>query len=287
MNIALIGMRSQEAAALEVLASKKLVGWTSHSVASLQDLDRQVTNICVVDLPEIGMHRFSEHSAAKLLEVTAGLPTILLTRQHDIDWFAWNAECHDASHCICVRKPVTAQVMQEVLERQINMTTRGQSIKLTRSNVDHASPLADVTSPKASVVFQTDVGIAAVAPTQFDDESLDAEELSPEAFMSHVQQMDAAKPSLFLQKLADALAGNELFEVQLTLQHGLLVCPQENWIASNTPFEVVKRLISSDALAAAANVRSLHGDAERYLNRHPPMSIQSLEVFLWKLVQIG
>ena len=110
------------------------------------------------------------------------------------------------------------------------------------------------------------------------------EGLSPAEFLVQVQQLEPTKPALFLRKLAGALAAGGNFEIRLTLQHGMLACPSEEWIASNTPMAVIYRLAGSDALAAAAHILPVEGDAGRLLARHANMSIAPLDHFLWQLL---
>jgi len=96
--------------------------------------------------------------------------------------------------------------------------------------------------------------------------------------------MGSRQARFVLRKLADALSGGGNFEIRLTLQHCLLACPQEHWVASNTPMAVIHRLAGSDALANAAHILPIEGDAGRLLARHANMAIQPLDSFLWLLL---
>jgi len=72
MQIMLVGYRSRDAAAMEVLVGKTLQGWTCHNVATLAELAQAPAGLCVVDLPGLGMMRYSEAAAAELQRCLAG-----------------------------------------------------------------------------------------------------------------------------------------------------------------------------------------------------------------------
>lgn len=266
MKIVTVGMRPQEAAALDLLVGKTMTGWTCQSLAALPDLAHASPDRCVLDLPGLGMHRFSTPAATQLLQALAGVPAILLTSQHDHSWSAVD-DCKPGTQTLAlVRKPTSAQTMRAALEHIVTATARVQAPALQAAPVTAAPGPAEMPRPVAH------------------DEPPDAGEIDPAAFASRVEHMDATTPTLFLRKLAEALASNTPFEVRLTLQHCLLVCPQEHWMASNTPMAVIHRLARSDALAAAAHIHSVHSDAGVLLAKHANMSIQPLDTFLWDLL---
>ena len=259
-QIALVGMRSQEAAAMDVLVGKTLAGWSCLNLASLAEMSCLPPGICVLDLPGLGLHRYSEAAASELQQALANRAAIVLYRPQEGGWSEPEAEGAATPYQRWVPKPVSASAMRDALEGVVKSGIPKPAIK-----------------PEPEPVAAPEPPPVATEPTEHD-------ELTAEEFVAQVAQMASGKPSLFLRKLAEALTSSGSFEIRLTLQNCLLVCPQEHWIASNTPIAVIHRLAASDALAGVAQIHPIEGDAGRLLSRHANMAIQPLDTFLWLLL---
>jgi hypothetical protein len=253
-------MRSQEAAAMEVLVGKTLTGWNCLNLASLADLAHTQPGICVVDLPGLGLHRTSETAAAALQQALANQAAIVLYRSQEGGWSEPDSGDASASCQRWVPKPVSASVMRDALEWAVKNGIPKPVVKVAPEPAA-APPAAPATTEPA-----------------------EHNELTAEEFAAQLARLESGRPTLFLRKLAEALESQGSFEIRLTLQNCLLVCPQEHWIASNTPMAVVHRLAASDALAAVAQIYPIEGDAGRLLSRHSNMAIQPLDTFLWHLL---
>jgi hypothetical protein len=109
-------------------------------------------------------------------------------------------------------------------------------------------------------------------------------QLSVEEFQTAVLQRDASAPSLFLRTFADALKSGQSFEIRLTMQHCIVVCADERWIATNTPATVIQRLTHSDGLASVVKVSDLESATALQMARRLHMEFQPTDIFLWDLL---
>ena len=87
----------------------------------------------------------------------------------------------------------------------------------------------------------------------------------------------------FLSTLAQWLASGEPFEARFTLQHMLLVHPQDGWVAFNTPLAVIDRVCSSNAMASAVALRHIGATEAETLVQRMRLTLQELEPFLLRL----
>jgi hypothetical protein len=251
MKIVVVGMSNQDAAAFSMLVAKVLPGWKTARLSALSELVLTAGQVAVVDLPSLGLHRHSEAHADTVLQAFAGASAILLTTRHDQSWSDWITYASAIDSIYLLQKPYRAIDMQLALERQ------------TAKKVP--APVAEPLLPAKLLVPEEG-------------------QLSVKEFQVAVVQRDLSAPSFFLRTVAGALKSGQSFEIRLTMQHCIVVCADERWIATNTPAPVIQRLIHSDGLASVAKVSSIESAAGMRLARRLNMEFQPTDIFLWELL---
>lgn len=107
--------------------------------------------------------------------------------------------------------------------------------------------------------------------------------LSPAGLCARVAA--TAHPPAFMRQLAELLMQGRPFEVRLTIQNAVIFHPADNWVSSNTPLGVFRRVCQSDALASVLSVREIDGAAAEDRTQQLGMQVRELEEFLAELVQ--
>ena len=89
----------------------------------------------------------------------------------------------------------------------------------------------------------------------------------------------------FIRSLAKALAGQQPFEVRVSFINRMIFHPGEQWVASNTPPQVLAHLCEDDALASAIEIDTIDGNDALARAQRLGMPAQPLKGLLWTLTQ--
>jgi hypothetical protein len=73
------------------------------------------------------------------------------------------------------------------------------------------------------------------------------------------------------------------FEMRFTVQNSLIVNSSSNWIATNTPLQVITRVCNSNALAKAVSVRELDLSEAQERAHRLGMEFKDLSFFLHEI----
>lgn len=277
MKMLTVGMNAQEAAAMDFLATKALPGWHSESVISLAEVPCTGVQLCVLDLPGLGMPRYSPALAEKVMQALKDLPTILITMLHDQSWSAFERVKPSNQSLIFIRKPYKAQDMRSALEQQ------AERLLTTETGTPSTASLGSARQLDQSI--DTDPIRSAKVATVIEHPVLEPDERSVQEFLANINLLARDVPTLFLRKLEEALSSGETSEFRFTLQHSMLVCPEEGWVATNTPMGVIQRLVASDGLASVVRSRRLSSNAGFHTAKRLNMRIEPLQTFLWELIE--
>lgn len=265
MKLVIYGMAARDAAALTHLVGKEFSGWTCDAREAQTPWALPAADAYVLDVAGMGAARCTEALAEQLMQASGQVPALLVTLAHDTSWSECALFKTREAHVRVIRKPYGAEAMRvalrEVFQKRAPAGSASEGPR--RRATDHA------TAP----------GGAPVATANSEDVST----LSVADFGRWVAAFPATAPRVFFRKLAPALAAGRPFEICLTLQHSVIVFPDEHWVATNTPMAVILRLCKSDALASVATIRAV--DAEGVMKRVGGlgMNIEPLEPFLWNL----
>jgi hypothetical protein len=111
-----------------------------------------------------------------------------------------------------------------------------------------------------------------------------APSLSVQEFQARLAALPEVTGYLFLRQLSAMLTENDPFEVRFTVLNSLIVHPAGEWIATNTPMPVIKRICQSNALASAVSVRKIDASQAEQRVQRLGMPPQELDAFLHDLV---
>ncbi len=279
MKLVIYGMPERDAAALSVLVSKEFPGWVSEAHAAASPWTLAAADAYVLDMAGMGAPRSTEPLCTALREAVQSRPALLATMTHDTSW----AECaltHARDAKIqTIRKPYGAQAMRDALRSVLpkRVVVAPVAAPVPAAPVETVVPVP-VHRP-ARAPFQPTV-LARARPAPVSDE---VSTLSVQEFQQWVAGFSLDTRHVFFRKLAPALGGGKPFEICLTLQHSVVVFPDENWVATNTPMAVILRLCKSDALASVASIRAVDPDTVMRRVGGLGMNIEPLEPFLWNL----
>lgn len=266
MKVVLCAMAERDGAALSVLIRKEFSGWTCEIQAAHTPWQLAAADAYVLDMTGMGAARCTESLAAEVLNATGMRAALLVTLANDTSWSECALFRTREAHVQVIRKPYGAEAMRTALRalfrKQPPAAVEGAADAPRRRATDKPPSLHNVAAlPAADEISTFTVG----------------------EFQQWVAGFPADARRLFFRKLAPALGGGRPFEICLTLQHSVVVFPDENWVATNTPMAVILRLCKSDALASVATIRAV--DAETVMKRVSGlgMNIEPLEPFLWNL----
>lgn len=271
MKVVIYAMAERDAAALSVLIGKEFSGWTCEVQLAHTPWKLAAADAYVLDMTGMGAARCTEPLAAEVLNATGTTPALLVTMANDTGWSDCALFKTREAHVHVIRKPYGAEAMRAALRETFRKRqTPNPEAAVDASRVDTLRRRVTDKPPSLHNVTSLPAG---------DDIS----SLTVVEFQAWVAGFSADARHLFFRKLAPALAGGRPFEICLTLQHSVIVFPDENWVATNTPMAVILRLCKSDALASVATIRAVDADTVMKRVGGLGMNIEPLEPFLWNL----
>lgn len=257
MNVALAGLTDREAVALDMLVGKALPGWRCSAVPAGRGVALPPADLYVLDLSGLGLARWSQAAQDDLLEALKGAPAVLVAPAFDQTWSALDAGRTKSQSLVLLHKPYGVEDMRAALKQAAAGRARPA---VSPPRVPSPSPAASVPNGERGA-------------------------LSARAFQLQLDALPASEPTLFLRRLAQALALGQPFEVRVTFLNRLIVDPGAQWVANNTPPAVLRGLCQNDALALVTEVDAV--DARDALARAQRLDlpVAPLDPFLWALMQ--
>jgi hypothetical protein len=217
----------------------------------------------VLDLAALGLSRHTPEVQQTLTQWLGHSLAILLLPPRDSSWAAaWLATPH--ASCVLLPKPYNAEAMRKVL-------TQATEVLALKSK----PPVSPKTKPPRPVPSRVSV---APAP------AVEAPGISAGELSARLKQLPAQR-HLLLRKIDTALAQGQPFEIMFTVQHGLVIHPDDAWVASNTPMAVVLQVCRSDVMAASVTLRDIAPTQVEQRLHQLGMSVRDLDSFLMELLQ--
>lgn len=279
MNVALVGLMAREAVALDMLASRLLPGWQCQAVPAGRGVPLPAADLYVVDLAGWRLARWTEAAQGQLLDALGGAPAVLVVPAFDQTWMTLDAGRMNNQSLVLLHKPYGVEDMRAALTQAVAGRARPAAPAVLPALAP--APAAPVGRPRPAVsaAHVPSPSPAASAP------DIEGGALSAHAFQLALDARPASEPTLFLRRLAQALALGQPFEVRVTFLNRLIVDPGAQWVASNTPPAVLRGLCQNDALASATEVDAVDaGDAMARAQRLD-LPVAPLDSFLWALMQ--
>ena len=291
MRLLVGGLSTREEAALGFFLDRSFKNWTWQSAVPDAQAVRPQVDLVVIDMAAFGWAHWSETSEAQLLAWLKGTPAVLLVSAHDRSWSVVQERPANAS-MVWLAKPYGTQAMREALDQVAAAHTAQAEPAIIRPVMPPVvvAPVlvAPVLVPVRSVPAPATLVPAAHQPakvlTATVEPPSEAPGLSLAAFQARLALQPENTPHVFLRVLSDMLKQPLAFEARFTVQNSLIIHPSNDWMATNTPLQVIFRLCESDAMASAVTVRTLDDAQAEERAQRLGMPPQDLEAFLWNLV---
>jgi hypothetical protein len=282
MNVALAGLMAREAVALDMLVGKSLPGWQCNPVPAGRGVSLPAADLYVVDLAGWGLARWSEAAERHLFEAMAGAPAVLVAPAFDQTWSALNARRLERQSLVLLHKPYGVEDMRAALKQAAaGRASPAAPVPLPASPAKPARVRAAAApvAPAAPLIASRVPAPAPAAPV------VESGEMTTGEFQARLGAFPESAPQLFLRQLAEALALGQPFEIRVTFLNRLIVDPQEQWVACNTPASVLQGLCQDDALASATEIDPIDDKDAKARALRLDIPVQPLESFLWSLMQ--
>jgi hypothetical protein len=287
MNVALAGLMTREAVALDMLVGKSLPGWQCNPVPAGRGVSLPPADLYVVDLAGWGLARWSEAAERHLLEAMGSAPAVLVAPAFDQTWSALDARRIGSQSLVLLHKPYGVEDMRAALKQAAaGRALQAAPAPLPAQPAKPAKP-ARVRVAAAPVALVAPV-IASRVPAPVPVPAapvVERGEMTASAFQARLGAFPDAVPQLFLRQLADALSLGQPFEIRVTFLHRLIVDPREGWVACNTPASELQGLCQDDARASATEIDPIDDRDAKARALRLDMPVQPLESFLWQLMQ--
>lgn len=287
MRLLVAGLSTREEAALGFFLDRSFKNWTWQSAVPDAQAVRPQVDLMVIDMAAFGWAHWSEAAEAQLLAWLQGTPAVLLISTHDRSWSVLQDRPASALR-VWLGKPYGTQAMREALDQ----AAAGQTAQAAQAAPAILSVMPPVVAPVLAPVRPAPAPAklvpaaprpAKVLPATVEAPS-EAPGLSIAAFQARLAVQPENTPHVFLRSLSDMLKQPLAFEARFTVQNSLIIHPSNDWMATNTPLQVIYRLCESDAMASAVTVRTLDDAQAEERAQRLGMPPQDLEAFLWNLV---
>jgi len=281
MKLVVSKLSPREEVAFGAFLRRHFASWQCELLPEQRPSQLPPADLYVLDLAPMGFRHGSEQALATLLDMLHGKPAVLLLPAHEGSWSALDIPAEHRPHLLWLHKPYSTDDMRKALDQAAASAPPAEQ-----------APQAVPTPAPAPVAVVVAIPPAPIAPPMPAPKSTSlapgAAEVPEQGLtIAELQARLAALPQpaqgAFLSTLAQWLASGEPFEARFTLQHMLLVHPQNGWVAFNTPLAVIDRICSSNAMASAVALRHIGATEAETLVQRMRLTLQELEPFLLRL----
>ena len=281
MKLVVSKLSPREEVAFGAFLRRHFASWQCELLPEQRPSQLPPADLYVLDLAPMGFRHGSEQALATLLDMLHGKPAVLLLPAHEGSWSALDIPAEHRPQLLWLHKPYSTDDMRKALDQAAASAPPAEQ-----------APQAVPTPAPAPVAVVVAIPPAPIAPPMPAPKSTSlapgAAEVPEQGLtIAELQARLAALPQpaqgAFLSTLAQWLASGEPFEARFTLQHMLLVHPQDGWVAFNTPLAVIDRVCSSNAMASAVALRHIGATEAETLVQRMRLTLQELEPFLLRL----
>ena len=281
MKLVVSKLSPREEVAFGAFLRRHFASWQCELLPEQRPSQLPPADLYVLDLAPMGFRHGSEQALATLLDMLHGKPAVLLLPAHEGSWSALDIPAEHRPQLLWLHKPYSTDDMRKALDQAAASAPPAEQ-----------APQAVPTPAPAPVAVVVAIPPAPIAPPMPAPKSTSlapgAAEVPEQGLtIAELQARLAALPQpaqgAFLSTLAQWLASGEPFEARFTLQHMLLVHPQDGWVAFNTPLAVIDRICSSNAMASAVALRHIGATEAETLVQRMRLTLQELEPFLLRL----
>ena len=290
MNVALAGLTAREVVALGMLVGTSLPSWQCSATAPDRHAPLPPADLYVIDLAGLGMARWSEAAQSELFKALNGTPAVLVAPAFDETWEALDGQRRKIQPLVLLHKPYGIESMNSAL-RQAAAGCAAPARSTSRPAPPPVGPAPGLRDPPAllSVLPPQAVGSGVMVPRVIAAKPpvparvAQGGELAVDDFQARAGTLPDTP--FFIRSLAKALAGQQPFEVRVSFINRMIFHPGEQWVASNTPPQVLAHLCEDDALASAIEIDTIDGNDALARAQRLGMPAQPLKGLLWTLAQ--
>ena len=264
MKLKVLGMSARDAIAFDMFMQKSMTGWHWEHLLVASAMKWADADILIVDMAAHGWAHGNDANLAQLKQLVGHQPAVLLISAQDHTWSRLMSAWH-VSQWTWLAKPYGAQRMREVLT-QIKSTQNTSHLKAS-SMREKALPAKEVAAEVHEEIHTRIAGSPSVSA------------LSPDALATQLSRMPLDRYTL-LRRMLNGIQTQIPFEMRFTVQNSLIVNPENDWIATNTPVQVITRVCDSNALAKAVTVRELDLSEAQDRAHRLGMEFKDLNIFL-------
>ena len=281
MKLVVSKLSPREEVAFGAFLRRHFASWQCELLPEQRPSQLPLADLYVLDLAPMGFRHGSEQALAALLDMLHGKPAVLLLPAHEGSWSALDIPAEHRPQLLWLHKPYSTDDMRKALDQAAASAPPAEQ-------APQAVP-TPATAPAAVVVAIPPAPMAPPMPAPKSTSPAPGAAEVPEQGLTiaELQTRLAALPQpaqgAFLSTLAQWLASGEPFEARFTLQHMLLVHPQDGWVAFNTPLAVIDRVCGSNAMASAVALRHIGATEAETLVQRMRLTLQELEPFLLRL----
>ena len=281
MKLVVSKLSPREEVAFGAFLRRHFASWQCELLPEQRPSQLPLADLYVLDLAPMGFRHGSEQALAALLDMLHGKPAVLLLPAHEGSWSALDIPAEHRPQLLWLHKPYSTDDMRKALDQAAASAPPAEQ-------APQAVP-TPATAPAAVVVAIPPAPMAPPMPAPKSTSPAPGAAEVPEQGLTiaELQTRLAALPQpaqgAFLSTLAQWLASGEPFEARFTLQHMLLVHPQDGWVAFNTPLAVIDRVCNSNAMASAVALQHISATEAETLVQRMRLTLQELEPFLLRL----
>ena len=254
MNVALAGLTSREPIALGMLVGNSLPSWQCSAAAPDHHAPLPPADLYVIDLAGLGMARWSEAAQSELFKALNGTLAMLVAPAFDETWETLDGQRMKTQLLVLLHKPYGIESMDSALRRAAAgcAAPARSTSRLTTPPVGPAPRLREPPAllsvlPPRAVGSDVKVPRVIAAKPSVPARVVQGGELAVGDFQARAGTLPDTP--LFIRSLAKALAGRQPFEVRLSFINRMIFHPGEQWVASNTPPQVLTHLCQDHTLA--------------------------------------
>lgn len=294
MNMALVGMAPRETAALTIFMGVGMKGWACKPVHMQAGVALPAADMYVLDLPGIGLAKWSVRAEGDLRNLLAGRNALLLAPAHS----SWEGKLtsNERQKFAILNKPYNTQALRDAL-----------ALCAPELGNEPAAP-CPIAAPAAPAAARVSSGQGLLQPSVVRPfkplqprpalASLPAKPRPAavrrvadgstyESLLALRVLFPALNTHVLLRSLLNLMASDTPQELRLSVHHAIVMHPKQGWVVHNVTPEVLERLARDDNAASSMSARTLEGAEVLQRVSRLGVSSGSLDTFLWHMAELS
>lgn len=290
MKLVVSGLSARDEVALGMFLKQVLKRWEL-ATAPARSAALPPADVYLIDLVAWGLGQWSEKAQSDLLALLGGTPAVLLSSANERSWENMDDQLARQHGLTWIFKPYRSADMQSALQAAAALRAKVQSAHAAQSARAGAGAVRSVPNPPTvapapdtpDAPAVPEVKAPAAPPALVPVHDADLPGMTIQELHAQLEAATDGEPHVFLRKLSGMLQSGQPLEVRFTIQHLLVIHPEHNWVASNTPMQVIEMVCRSKGIASSLSMRHIGGDEAEDWAQRLHMPLVELEPFLLQL----